>query len=67
MWAATMPLLYHDGVWGVRHRLTDIAEVAFASEGRTEAVLEVCAVFGNLRRKPLRSESKCSVVRQGEG
>jgi hypothetical protein len=62
-----MPLLCHDGVWGVRHCLTDIAEVAFASEGRTEVVLEVCVVFENLRRKPLRDGYKCSIVRQGEG
>ena len=43
-----MPLLCHDGVRVVRHCLTDTAEVDFANEEKTEAVLEMCAVFENL-------------------
>ena len=50
-----------DDVHEVWHCLTNIAEVGgpsclSVSEGRTEAVLEVCAVFENLRRKPLTDE-----------
>jgi hypothetical protein len=48
--------LCHDGVCGVRHCLTDIAEVAVKCSAT--AVLEVCAVFENLRHKPLRDEYK---------
>ena len=31
-----------------------------------EAALDACAIFENLRRKPLRDEYKCSAVRQGK-
>ena len=51
----------------VRHCLTDTAEVDFANEEKTEAVLEMCAVFENLHHKLLRMDIKCSAVRQGEG